>query len=70
MDITIDDEKNPAPDKIRDMMIERSVNISIGETVIHSKPDDTYLTIYEPDEELLKLVKEIASSEGLFVWGF
>ena len=70
MDITIDDEKNPAPDKIRDMMLERSVNISIGETVILSEPDDTYLTIYEPDEELLKLVKEIASSEGLFVWGF
>ena len=30
--------------------------------------DDHYLTLYEPDRELLHLVHQLAQSEGLFVW--
>ena len=29
---------------------------------------DHYLTLYEPDSELLDLVRSLASAEGLFVW--
>ena len=31
--------------------------------------DDHYMTLYNPDEELFKLVRQCAQAEGLFVWG-
>ena len=68
MDITIDDENNPAPEQIRDMMLDRYVYIMLGDAMIFSEPDDTHLTIFNPDEKLLELIKEISSAEGLFVW--
>ena len=67
-DITIDDEKNPAPEKIRDVMLDRYAYIMVGDAMILSEPDDTHLTIFNPDEGLLDLIKTISSSEGLFVW--
>ena len=30
--------------------------------------DEHYLTLYEPDLELIRLVSRLAPSEGLFVW--
>ena len=30
--------------------------------------DEHYLTLYEPDRELLRLVRLLAPAEGLFVW--
>ena len=68
MDITIDDEKNPAPKQIRDTMLDRYVYIMLGDTMILSEPDDTHLTVFNPNEGLLDLIKEISYSEGLFVW--
>ena len=68
MDITIDDENDPAPEQIRDMMFDRFVYIMLGDAMILSEPDDTHLTVFNPDEELLELIKEISSAEGLFVW--
>ena len=68
MDITIDDEKNPAPERIRDIMLDRYIYIMLGDSMILSEPDDTHMTVFDPDEELLDLIKKIASSEGLFVW--
>ena len=67
-DITIDDEKNPAPEQIRDTIRERYVYIMIGDAMILSEPDDTHLTVFNPDEELLDLIKDISPSEGLFAW--
>ena len=68
MDITIDDEKNPAPKQIRDTMLDRYVYIMLGDTMILSELDDTHLTVFNPNEGLLDLIKEISYSEGLFVW--
>jgi hypothetical protein len=68
MDISIDGEKNPAPERIRDIMMERYVYIMLGDSMILSEPDDTHMTVFNPDEELLGLIREISSSEGLFVW--
>ena len=67
-DITIDDEKNPVPEKIRDTILDRYVYIMMGDAMILSEPDDTHLTVFNPNEGLLDLIKEISSSEGLFVW--
>ena len=29
---------------------------------------DTYITVYNPNEKIIKLLKELALSEGLFLW--
>ena len=69
-DISIDEEEkiNPSPERIDKEMKERYLFIMIGESMILSEPDDTHMTMFNPDEELLNLVKEIADKEGLFVW--
>lgn len=68
MDITIDDDMNPAPEQIRDTMLGRDVYIMMGDSMILSETDDTHLTLFNPDEGVLDMINVIASSEGLFVW--
>ena len=68
MDVTIYDGKNPAPERIRDIMLDQYVYIMLGDAMILSEPDDAHLTVLNPDKKLLELIKEISSSEGLFVW--
>ena len=68
MDISIDGDKNPAPERIRDIMMERYVYIMLGDSMVLSEPDDTHMTVFNPDKELMDLIREISSSEGLFVW--
>ena len=49
-------------------MLDRYVHIMLGDAMILSEPDDTHLTVFNPNEKMLCLIKEISSSEGLFVW--
>lgn len=69
-DVFLDEEEipNPSPEAIARAMCEKHTIIRIGESLIVSEPDDTYLSLYNPDEQLLNLVKPLAASEGLFVW--
>lgn len=59
---------NPSPEQIAEAIYERYVNIMINDAMIISEPEDTHMTIFNPDDELLTLVRELALSEGLFVW--
>ena len=68
MDISLEGETNPAPVRIGEIMKDRYVYILTGDSMILSEPDDTHLTLFNPDERLLGLVKEISGVEGLFVW--
>ena len=68
VELSVDGEVNPAPDQIVDTIRKRHVYIMIGNSMILSEPDDTHMTLFNPDEQLLELVKTLASSEGLFVW--
>ena len=68
MDISIDDEENPPPEKIRDIMLDRYVYIMVGDAMILSEADDTHMTVFNPGEELLDLIRTVSSAEGLFVW--
>ena len=61
-------EINPPPEEIAGAMRGRCVHIMIGDSMIVSEPDETYLTLYGPDRELLGLTRKIASAEGLFLW--
>ena len=69
-DISISDETvvNPLPNHIADEMKKRYLYIMIDESMILSEPDDTHLTVFNPDSQLLELIRQIASGEGLFVW--
>ena len=69
-DISIGDENviNPLPEHIADEMKKRYLYIMTGESMILSEPDDTHLTVFNPDSQLLELIRQLASGEGLFVW--
>ena len=69
-DISIGDETviNPLPDHIAGERKKRYLYIMTGESMILSEPDDTHLTVFNPDSQLLELITQIASGEGLFVW--
>ena len=49
-------------------MLRSHLDIRSGEALIVSEPDETNLTVYNPDEALLELLRALASREGLFVW--
>lgn len=68
MDIYIEEESNPAPGRIAAVMRERYIYIMIGNAMILSEPDDTHMTVFNPDEPLLELIRTISTAEGLFVW--
>ena len=59
---------NPPPEEIAREMRERYLCILADDALIISEPDDTHMTIFNPDEEMLELVRTIAEKEGLFVW--
>ncbi len=69
-DISIGDETviNPLPEHIADEMKKRYLYIMIDDSMILSEPDDTHLTVFGPDAQLLDLISQIASGEGLYVW--
>lgn len=69
-DISIDEEAeiNPSPARVAEEMRRRYICIMVGDSMILSEPDDTHMTFFNPDDELLELVKMISSGEGLFVW--
>ena len=67
-DISVEEELNPPPEKISGIMRERYVYIMVGNSMILSEPDDTHLTLFNPDEELLRLIRSLSLGEGLFVW--
>lgn len=68
MDITVEGTPNPSPKQIKAIMDEKYVYIMVGEAMILSEPDDTHLTVFNPDDQLLELIKTLAAGEGLFVW--
>ncbi|MBR3227507.1 MAG: hypothetical protein IKF68_03075 [Erysipelotrichaceae bacterium] len=69
-DISLSDETeiNPSPQHIASEMKKRYLYVMIGESMILSEPDDTHMTVFDPDEQLLEQIRQIASGEGLFVW--
>jgi hypothetical protein len=41
-----------------------------ADALINFSGDDHYMTLYNPDVELVDLLRSLAGAEGLFVWGF
>ena len=61
-------EINPPPEKIAEVLQSGTVNLRVGEALIVSETDLTYLTVFNAEEELLRLLDALASAEGLFLW--
>ena len=62
------EEEDPSPERIAEAVMARHVCVRMRDAMIVSEPDDLYLTLYHPDESILKLVRTLAVGEGLFVW--
>ena len=59
---------NPDPELIQKQIGGRGLDVLIKNTLIQYTRDDTHMTVYNPTEELLELLRILAQSEGLFVW--
>ena len=62
---------NPDAETLRKWMDEGKlffVVIENADTMISISGDDHYMTIYNPDEEILGLIRLLVTSEGLFLW--
>lgn len=59
---------NPDPELIQKQIGGRGLDVLIKNTLIQYNRDDTHMTVYNPTQELLELLRILAQSEGLFVW--
>lgn len=66
--LTLDGETNPSPERLAEAALDRPLCIRVDGALILSEPDDTHMTLFDPDEKLLALVRSLAAGEGLFVW--
>ena len=66
--INDEDEVNPPLEKIVEEMKKEYVFFRIDEAMILAERDDTHMTLFNPDEKLLELVRTLAQGEGLYVW--
>ena len=61
-------EMNPPPKEIAEAIRTRHVCLLMEDALIVSDPDELYLTVYDPDEPLLDLLRTLAAGEGLYLW--
>lgn len=62
---------NPAPQTLEKWVKGRKplfVLMESQDTLLAINGDDLYITLYNPNEEVLQLVSPMAASEGLFLW--
>ena len=62
--------ENPSPDRLEEMILQNRdiVDIVLEEAMIVVRHDDTYMSVYDPDERLLEILKPLAAVNGLFLW--
>lgn len=68
--ISIDEGQsyNPHPELIAREMRRCPVYIMVDGAMILSEPDDTHMTVFNPDDELLELLMVLVPGEGLHLW--
>ena len=79
IDVSRDDDDewitNPAPHELEAALLKCMADkqmlyiiLKSADVLITVSGDDTYMTVYNPTEEVLELIRSLACSEGLFVW--
>lgn len=65
-------EHNPAPEALYSWIAESKKDLCVllpeENTLFTLNRDDLCMTVYHPSEKLLKLLKPLAASAGLFLW--
>ena len=66
---------NPAPHELEASLLKCMTDkqmfyiiLKSSDVLITVSGDDTYMTVYNPTEEMLELMGSLAGSEGLFLW--
>lgn len=69
-DITVweKDLQDPEPEALAEMIGREYLSILINDALIVTDPCDTYMTVYDPDEEMLDLIRTLCAGEGLYLW--
>ncbi|MBQ2656970.1 MAG: hypothetical protein IJI77_07105 [Erysipelotrichaceae bacterium] len=62
--------ENPSPEQLEEMVLQNAdiMDIILEEAMIVIRYDDTYMTVYDPDEKLLETLKPLVTANGLFLW--
>ena len=78
IDVSHDGEEwitNPAPHELEATLLKCLADkqmfyiiLKSADVLITVSGDDTYMTVYNPTEEMLELIGSLSGSEGLFVW--
>lgn len=66
--INEEEEYDPSPERLAYEMRTRYLYIMLKDSMILSEPDDTHMTVFNPDKETLELIRKLAAGEGLYVW--
>ena len=78
IDVSRDGEEwitNPAPHELEAALLKCMADkqmfyiiLKSADVLITVSSDDTYMTVYNPTEEVLELIGSLVGSEGLFLW--
>ena len=78
IDVSHDGEEwitNPAPHELEAALLKCMADkqmlyiiLKSADVLITVSGDDTYMTVYNPTEEMTELIGSLAGSEGLFMW--
>ena len=68
--VLVNDEclENPRPEYLKELLEDCGLDVLVGNTLIQYNRDDSHMTVYNPSEELLALIRTLAQAAGLFVW--
>ena len=66
---------NPSPNELEATLLKCMADklmlyiiLKSSDVLIIVSGDDTYMTVYNPTEDLIELIGSLAGSEGLFMW--
>ena len=67
---TNETHQNPKPELLDEWVRSNKcdLQIFIEESMVMIATDDTHITLYNPSDDLTELIRDLARSEGLFVW--
>ncbi len=63
-----DRKQNPPPEQLAEAVRTQNALIFVSDALITSDPEDTSMTVYHPEEDLLALLRDLARGEGLYLW--
>ena len=60
--------QNLSAEKLKEHVGHRYLQILFEDALLVSDPDDMYMSLFNPSDRVLEIVKAIVATEGLCVW--